>query len=308
MEQKELAQLVGGLFLPTIPLASPLELLKKLASDSQFEVCELSNQKGLRSFEDPSPWLESDFPSQIIDAQLQKTQIDVTVRAKVQKSSNEITLNLDAMIRIAPLVNRLGIYPLRSSGVTSFVEEEKDGQIQCYFSKFGFLPVGSGPTVAEAKRSICRKIHFTFQRLVIREYFERSEDDQRTWDELEQVIDLDRYESYRHVLKREVGQLVKLPNDAGISEERSGDENWRVKWYISDKEESLSIDQVPVDFARLRPGQWFDALVEREPNTSLLRRIIHTQVRRAPAQLDDKELQRHITERRYPGQLVEDPQ
>lgn len=192
-------------------------------------------------------------------------------------------------------------YPLRRVPIIRRISKQTGAPHLCSLPEFAHLPVGSGSTITEALESLKRQVHFAFQRLIALEEYEQSESDRALWEQLVQLIDVERYETRRRIIRRVVGRVVKLPADAGVPEASSGDRDWRVSWDPDEREEGISMDQVPPEFARLRPGQWFEAVVHMKPDARATRRILHAQVRRPPARMGDEEAKCHALGRRYQG-------
>ncbi len=126
--------------------------------------------------------------------------------------------------------------------------------------------VGRGNSIAEAKSDFYLLIHSTFQSLVRLRPFRMTEEQISKWNILETAIDVEEYWRTVPVTLRELGI---------VSSSQRGSR--QVLWLDGKLTEEINVDQVPAEFFSFAENQWFEAIVEREPGSHKLRRLIYVQ-------------------------------
>ncbi len=158
------------------------------------------------------------------------------------------------------------VYPLRQrvSGVIS------PGQDCFQLHMKGLTPVfiGTGSTPARAELDLKGQIHGIFQQLYGKRPFQMTEQERAAWTLLEQVIDVRRYSEETPVEGREIGVVLWFRNSKfGIGS------HIKVRW-LAGREELVPVGRASRELASLRPGCWFEAVVQREPVSDKLRRVL----------------------------------
>jgi serine/threonine protein kinase/DNA-directed RNA polymerase specialized sigma24 family protein len=122
--------------------------------------------------------------------------------------------------------------------------------------------VGCGPSTEAAHENWKGRLHVGFQELSRKRPFEMSTDESELWAKLARLIDLDAYADSRPYVFRETGRLSKVwPTSAEVT------------WWGSDQSESAAFSRMPAEFAAYKPGQWFEAIVERDRRSRKLLRV-----------------------------------
>jgi hypothetical protein len=132
----------------------------------------------------------------------------------------------------------------------------------------GFSPlfVGRGAHPESAYGDWRDQVHEAFQELYGKRPFEMTTDERDRWDVLEDLIDVVGYQNETPVRVRQIGQVTQarpLPR--------------QITWVDGAKENNIELALMPGEFAAYKPGQWFEAVVERDPLTWRLRRVLHVQ-------------------------------
>ena len=122
--------------------------------------------------------------------------------------------------------------------------------------------VGRGVTIERAREDFMVQVHREFQSLVKLRPHKRNEEQSRRWSSLVEFIDVDRYWEDTPVALMEVGRVASINSD-GAS----------VAWLDGDRHETISWRLAPPEFAALRDGDWFEALVERQATTGKLQAV-----------------------------------
>lgn len=129
---------------------------------------------------------------------------------------------------------------------------------------------GSGETPNESLENFREQFHTEFQRLFVKRPFEMEPDEARSWDELKQVVDVESYRRTIPVLTREYGR---------VESNRPG--HWSVHWDAGGHT-PIDLEMFPDEFASYKPGQPFEAYVERDQQTMAIRRIYNVARRSTP--------------------------
>ena len=126
--------------------------------------------------------------------------------------------------------------------------------------------VGEGASVAEARTDWRQAVHAAFQSLVRLRPLRMSEEQKQEWDVLKRLIDVEHYWRTTPVRLRELGFV------SGV---RRGP--CQITWLDGMLVEDVTLEQMPRESAGFAQGQWFEAIVEREPDTHALRRVTYVQ-------------------------------
>jgi hypothetical protein len=141
-----------------------------------------------------------------------------------------------------------------------------DGTWEFRVDAIGQRFVGRGTTISEARNDFRLLIHSTFQSLVRIRPFRMTEEQIADWKALDIAIDVEEYWRTVPIALREVGF---------VSSSRRG--NWQVTWLDGRLIEEVNANQVPDEFFSYVENQWFEAIVERDPGSRKLRRLIYVQ-------------------------------
>lgn len=136
-----------------------------------------------------------------------------------------------------------------------------DGSCEFWVEGFGFWFVGHGPLADDAYNDWREQVHETFQVLHGKRPFEMDQQEAARWETLQNVIDVIGYQNETPIRVRQLGQV------------RSFHRGPRVITWADGSRDSVTLDQAPPEFARLRPGQPIEAITERDPVTGRLRRL-----------------------------------
>lgn len=139
--------------------------------------------------------------------------------------------------------------------------------------------VGEGASLAEARSDWERAVHSAFQSLVRLRPFRMSDEQRQDWDLLQRLIDVEHYWKTTPVKLRELGF---------VSAVRRGP--CQVTWLDGMQVEDVTPDQMPREFAGFAGGQWFEAIVERDPGTHTLRRVCYVQPVEPLPEMSEEEL------------------
>ncbi len=168
------------------------------------------------------------------------------------------------------------VYPLRS---TLHVSE--------HFSSTGFeirvqdlspAFVGHGSTMVEAWTDWQEQIHIAFQELYGKRPFEMTSEQQTKWSLLEKMIDIEAYEIQMPQVLNQIGRLRSARPDP-----------YQIEWF-NGSVELVSLADMPAEFVRFKPGQWFEATVERDRGTLRLRKVLSIRAREPLVPMSEQEL------------------
>ena len=123
------------------------------------------------------------------------------------------------------------------------------------------------------------RVHEAFQDLYRKRPFEMTEREQEQWRALQDAIDVVGYRNETPIVVRQIGKVsrARLPR--------------QITW-IDGKTETVALDDLPGEFASYKPGQPFEADVERDPLTWRLRKVRHVQRIHSIPPMAQAELQR----------------
>ncbi len=131
--------------------------------------------------------------------------------------------------------------------------------------------IGKGETLHQADDEWHKTFHADFQRLYAMRPFEMASDESNRWSTLVSLIDVAYYRDTTPVSFREMGRISWGRRSYPTS----------IRW-IDGRKDGIPLDSVP-EIASCKPGQWIEAVVEREPATGGLIRITHVERMGTPA-------------------------
>ncbi|MGE5609295.1 MAG: hypothetical protein ACM359_08580 [Bacillota bacterium] len=142
-----------------------------------------------------------------------------------------------------------------------------------FYSLEGFFPhiVGGGKTPMEAREDFARKVHILFQEIDNTAEFERTDKQQRLWGVFAGLIDLRQYESAKSITVTQIGQITRRLRAGRV----------RVRW-ATGLIERIDIAKASPEFAVLKVGQWFEAVVRRDYLSDRLLAVEHVSGIRKP--------------------------
>ncbi|MCY2991333.1 MAG: hypothetical protein NTY19_26190 [Planctomycetota bacterium] len=161
-------------------------------------------------------------------------------------------------------------YPLRQSLQATFLP----GQGEYLVAGFSPTFIGHGDTEAQSSLDWRTAVHATVQELLHKRPFEMDEQDRQVWRILTDQIDVTAYRNRMPISIRQFGHVSKArPYPQEITWEDGS-------------QDKVQLDMVGApDFVTYKPGQPLEAVVERDPLTFQMLRIVHVERRRRPARL-----------------------
>jgi hypothetical protein len=148
--------------------------------------------------------------------------------------------------------------PCRTSSRT-----DPNGHTEYLVAGFEPLFVGRGVNARLAEADWIEQVHVAFQLLYRKMPFEMTPNQAAQWSVLERSVDVDAYTRQTPVVFRQLGKVSKIRHAP-----------CEVIW-IDGSTEEVSLAVAPGEFAGFTLGQWFEALVERDPGTWQVRRILN---------------------------------
>jgi hypothetical protein len=145
--------------------------------------------------------------------------------------------------------------------------------------------VGVGDSISSAKRDFLNRIHSVFQSLVRLRPFRMTEQQRSDWELLVKLIDVEKYWDSVPLTLLEVGFVSEWNAD-----------RWVVVWLDGRRTETVTVEQTPPEFAAFQPGQWFEALVEREPRSYALRKLCFVRTTEPLREMSESELRQWLDE------------
>ena len=138
--------------------------------------------------------------------------------------------------------------------------------------------IGRGESESIAIKDFELSIHSLVQELLAKRPFEFSENDRQALAQVERYIDLTVFRNTHPIRTRQFGIVSKVrpyPTE--------------IKWE-NGALDSVSLDRVAnAEFVTFKAGQPLEAIVERDPRTFRLMRIVHVAKRSSPRQWTEKE-------------------
>ncbi len=150
-------------------------------------------------------------------------------------------------------------YPMRQACVGTYFRALEELSVQ------GVSPhiVGKGKSAEEASNDFCLKVHATLQSLINKRPFEMTDEDQLKLDVISQFIDVTVYQNTTPIKVRQFGRIRRArPYPESVA-------------WDDGRVEQVPIDKVEdSDYVTYRSGQPFEAVVQRDPITFELIRIV----------------------------------
>ena len=169
-------------------------------------------------------------------------------------------------------------YPLTTSLTLRAFPGISPGAWECVVDEFGSAMVGQGSNLSRAARDCREKIHQRFQELLAKRPFEMSVEDKSAWNMLTTYIDLAAYKCNTPFVVRQFGKVEKarpLPEE--------------IRW-DNGRTERVNLKRMPSEFVTYKAGQWFEALVSRNPVTFRLIKVHYTRRSAEPKAMSKSEI------------------
>jgi hypothetical protein len=138
-----------------------------------------------------------------------------------------------------------------------------DGHVEYLVTGFEPLFIGRGTSARLAEVDWREQVHSAFQLLYRKMPFEMTPSEAAQWSVLEHAVDVDAYTRETPVVFRQLGKVSNVRHAP-----------CEVTWIDGSREE-VDLTVAPGEFAGFKLGQWFEALVERDPGTWQVRRILN---------------------------------
>lgn len=170
-----------------------------------------------------------------------------------------------------------------------FKGEYRQSSNGCEYTMQGFAPAirGKGLTEEEAVESWVGEFHSLFQRLWRHHGTGfKAKEDVKLWSGLKASVDIELYSGSESVTLKQVGCIMGADTLT-----RS------VRWIGDDEDEYVSLGSTPGGFAGYEVGEWFNAIVERDPDTWELVEISHCDVLPREPDLSEEEMEALLTAR-----------
>ncbi len=175
----------------------------------------------------------------------------------------------------APHLFNSGTYPMKTIQVAGTVYKlRRPLQGRAYLSPRGeyefvvdaLAPhvAGKGASVSEAIDDWRMLVHASIQQMLAMRPFEMSIEDARRWRAFESVIDTSELRRTTPIRMRQLGRVEYLHTQYPQA----------IHW-MGGGRERVSLDAMPSEFPSYKPGQWIEAICERDPLTSRLLRVAH---------------------------------
>lgn len=168
-------------------------------------------------------------------------------------------------------------YKFRTQLSGWFLPTDQEG-VEFVVDGFGSAFIGRGETHEDARSDWDEQIHAAFQRLIRMRPFEMTDNDEKRWQLLEDQIDVPMYRRTTPTRMRQVGRA----NYCRTSRPRG------INWANGGKD-YVDLNDMPAAFAALKPNQWFEAVVLRDPLSGLLRKVLHIDPIKAPRAMSESE-------------------
>lgn len=136
----------------------------------------------------------------------------------------------------------------------------RGGHWACRAKGLESMACGMGKTRAAARHEWEMNFHATFQRLYAKRPFEMDQTEAGIWQSIVNIIDMNEYQESATMEMREIGQVRY----------RALSYPCEIRW-VDGRRERFALSQVPRELAGYRPGQWFEATVERTFEDKLIR-------------------------------------
>lgn len=153
-------------------------------------------------------------------------------------------------------------YPFKTT-LQARVLPTQDEEIEYQVEGFGTTFVGRGKTYECARLDWEEQVHTAFQHLRSTRPFEMNDEDQIRWHILETAIDVPQYVRTTPTQVRQVGR----------ANYKKTDRPKRINW-ADGSGTDVALGDMPAAFAALKPNQWFEAHLERDPLTGELLRVL----------------------------------
>jgi hypothetical protein len=126
--------------------------------------------------------------------------------------------------------------------------------------------IGHGDTPRLALQDWSEQVHVLYQQLLAMRPFEMGDRDHARWRALESLIDSADFRRLTPVRMRQLGHV-----------KYSGRQYPFAICWADGKQERVTFDMMPSEFPSFRPGQWIEAICERDPVTGQLITVTHVE-------------------------------
>jgi hypothetical protein len=156
------------------------------------------------------------------------------------------------------------VYPLRRP-VEGECSPKPAGGWEFRAREVGLQLIGQGDSPEKAFGDWEEQIHVAFQRLYRKVPFEMSAPERAQWEALAKAVDVEAYEARTPLVLRQLGQLTRAHPDP-----------YEIRW-LDNRAETVDLAVLPPEFAQFKPGQWLEAITERDRRTWRLRKVRYVQ-------------------------------
>lgn len=167
-------------------------------------------------------------------------------------------------------------YRFRNPVIIQF--EKADGSVA---SITGMEINGEGPSWELARQNLLHEVHRQFQRLYKTHRMQRTNDENKIWIELEQLIDVEHYKFNRSTHLNCRGQVAEINDRNDIVFDWSGGSKLQ-----------LPADCLSAGWANIEVGDWCKALIERQAGDGKIRQAIMLCKIDPPTQITAEESER----------------
>lgn len=170
-----------------------------------------------------------------------------------------------------------GLYPMKSIRVggteyqlrrrlQGYVYPSASGDFEFVVDALAPYVVGRARSAEEAIEDWKVKVHAGFQQMLAMRPFEMSTDDRARWHAFELAIDTAELRRSTPIRMRQLGSVEYMHHRYPRA----------VRW-IGGGRERVLLAAMPPEFPGYKPGQWIEAICERDPLTGRLLRVTHVE-------------------------------
>lgn len=189
-------------------------------------------------------------------------------------------LGFDVTRRPIPSQLKIGdtTYPLRSPLIGTFHPGRGGAEGEFIVPELYPDFIGRGKHLNAAFLDWRNQIHSSFQSLHAKRPFEMTASERETWRLLEGHIDVAAYRLAAPLVVRQIGKVAQARPYPNL-----------IQWENGPRE-AVRLDQMPGAFATYRPGQPFEAIVERDPTDFHLLKVSYIQRAKSPPRMSPEEI------------------
>lgn len=142
---------------------------------------------------------------------------------------------------------------------------------------------GKGDSIAAAQRDFLNTVHSVFQTLVQMRPFQMDDAQKADWKVLDELIDISQYWGSVPVTLLEIGVVSAVTP-----------EGREVVWLDGERKELVMIGRTLPKFGAFGEGQWFEALVERQPESYELQKLSYVRPIDPVREMSDDEFRQWV--------------